>query len=527
VGAVGTWFANRKVNSKLLLLLTALLVVAGSVGAAGLVELRSVSGKAQSIYTDGAVPLQALAEARDASGSMRQRVLLHLVATPQDKPVRERQIAELDAVFDDRLQVLRDADVDRALVDTYAEATAEYRAFRDGTIVPASRRGETDVQPILAECDQLFAAVVAAGSALGVAQVAQVEQAAQAAERAASYGRNVVLALLLVGAGVGIALALAVGRAVVHPLRKVSDVLSALAQGDLTATADVRSQDELGDMARALDVATASMRTAVSAVADSASTLGASSEELTAVGTSIAASAQETTAQSGVVSAAAEQVSRNVQTVAAGAEEMGASIREIAANANEAAQVASDAKTVAASTNATVTKLGESSTEIGKVVKVITGIAAQTNLLALNATIEAARAGEAGKGFAVVANEVKDLAQETARATEDIGRRVKAIQDDTRGAVAAIEQISEIVDRINDYQTTIASAVEEQTATTNEMARNVAEAAAGSTEIAANIMGVAQAAETTSSGIDDSQRAAGELARLSSELQVLVGQFRY
>ena len=198
-------------------------------------------------------------------------------------------------------------------------------------------------------------------------------------------------------------------------------------------------------------------------MARSAQALGGSSEELTSVSTTIAASAEQASAQANVVSAAAEQVSRNVQTVATGAEEMGASIREIAQNANEAARVAGTAVEVAHATNETVCKLGASSREIGEVVKVITSIAEQTNLLALNATIEAARAGEAGKGFAVVANEVKDLAQETAKATENISRMIEAIQGDTAGAVEAIGQISAVIGQINDYQTTIASAVEEQT----------------------------------------------------------------
>jgi methyl-accepting chemotaxis protein len=174
-----------------------------------------------------------------------------------------------------------------------------------------------------------------------------------------------------------------------------------------------------------------------------------------------------------------------------------------------------------------VSKLGVSSQEIGNVVKVITSIAEQTNLLALNATIEAARAGEAGKGFAVVANEVKELAQETARATEDIARRVETIQADTSGAVEAIGQISAIITSINDYQLTIASAVEEQTATTNEMSRNVTEAATGSGEIASNIIGVASAAATTTQAVTQTLNAVDELARMAAELRTEVARFTF
>ncbi len=304
-------------------------------------------------------------------------------------------------------------------------------------------------------------------------------------------------------------------------------VVNAAAQGDLTQSVTVSGTDAVGQMGESLARFFGDLRRSIGAIGQNAGALSASSEELTALSQQMGANAEETSAQANVVSAAAEQVSKNVQTVATGTEEMSASIKEIAKNAAEAARVATSAVKVAEDTNTTVAKLGESSAEIGKVIKVITSIAQQTNLLALNATIEAARAGEAGKGFAVVANEVKELAKETAKATEDISQKIEAIQGDTKGAVEAIAEITTVINQLNDISGTIASAVEEQTATTNEIGRNVTEAAKGSGEIAQNITGVASAAESTSSGATDTQKAASELARMASELQQLVGQFRY
>jgi methyl-accepting chemotaxis protein len=267
-----------------------------------------------------------------------------------------------------------------------------------------------------------------------------------------------------------------------------------------------------------------SLESLLQRVADTATLLASAASELTSVSQQMAATAEETATQANVAAAASEQVSKNVSTVATGTEEMGASIKEIAKNANEAAKVATTAVRVAAKTNTTVAKLGESSAEIGNVIKVITSIAQQTNLLALNATIEAARAGEAGKGFAVVANEVKELAKQTAKATEDISRKIEAIQGDTKGAVEAITEIGKIINQINDIQNTIASAVEEQTATTGEISRNVAEAALGSTEIARNVSGVAQAARNTSEGAGNTKSSADELSKIALDLQKLVSQ---
>ncbi|MFN7877119.1 MAG: PAS domain-containing protein [Pirellula sp.] len=260
-------------------------------------------------------------------------------------------------------------------------------------------------------------------------------------------------------------------------------------------------------------------------VSENATALAGASEELTSVSTTMSATAEQTSVQANVVSAASEEVSKNVQTVASGVDELNAAIKEIAKSASESAKVSQQAVSIANTTNGTIAKLGESSTEIGKVVKVITSIAEQTNLLALNATIEAARAGEAGKGFAVVANEVKELAKETAKATEDISQKIETIQSDTRGAVEAIRQISNVINQINEISGSIACAVEEQTATANEMGRNVSEASKGSSEISENITAVATAAQNTTEGASNTQQAAIEISRMAAELQQLVSNF--
>jgi len=312
-----------------------------------------------------------------------------------------------------------------------------------------------------------------------------------------------------------------------HNVDSMLEVVTAAAGGDLTQEITVNGDDAIGQMGSGLKAFFDNLRKNIKQMATTAQTLASSSEEMTSVSQEMAGTAEETSAQANVVSAASHEVSKNVQTVATGTEEMESSIKEIAQNANEAARVAASAVQVADSANTTISKLGESSAEVGQVVKVITSIAEQTNLLALNATIEAARAGEAGKGFAVVANEVKELATQTARATDEISSKIQAIQNDTGSAVDAIGEISMIINQINDISNTIASAVEEQTATTAEIGRNVGEAAQGTTEITENINGVAQAAKDTSQGIGQTQTAGNELAKMAADLQTLVGQFKY
>lgn len=306
----------------------------------------------------------------------------------------------------------------------------------------------------------------------------------------------------------------------------VLDVVQSAVDGDFTREITVSGDDAVGQLAGGLSSLLGTLRESMSTIGQTADALGVAAEQLTILSQGMGDGASVTSDKAASASASSSEVSASIQTVASAAEEMTASIREIAQNATEAASVATGAVGVASQAQDTVASLGESSAEIGQVIKVITSIAQQTNLLALNATIEAARAGDAGKGFAVVANEVKELAKETAKATEDIGRKIEAIQGDTSGAVSAIAEISEVIGRINDIQTTIASAVEEQTATTNEIARSVTEAAGGANGITDDISQVASAADDTRQGAQNTLQSATELSTMAAELKAQVGRFR-
>ncbi|WP_413198467.1 methyl-accepting chemotaxis protein [Nostoc piscinale] len=310
-------------------------------------------------------------------------------------------------------------------------------------------------------------------------------------------------------------------------IKSIQEVTLVVTQGNLSQHIAAENAGEFQQLTENANQMISRLRSSIKQMADVATAVASSAEELTAVSKEMTENAKQTAEQATSASASAEQVNQNSITVVTAVEEMDASIREIAKTVAEGAKVANQAVKTADRTNETIDKLGQSSIEIGKVIKVITSIAQQTNLLALNATIEAARAGDAGRGFAVVANEVKELAKQTAKATEDISQRIEAIQTDTKGAMAAISQITEIINQINDLQSTIASAVEEQTATTNEIARNIAEAAQGTADIAKSIGIVALNAQTTTIGASNTSAAATELARMAVDLQRVVTQFKY
>lgn len=316
---------------------------------------------------------------------------------------------------------------------------------------------------------------------------------------------------------------------VTRPIRELLERFRAVAGGeaDLTRRVSVTTNDEIGQLGETFNAFVENIQGDVKTIGTRASSLATASTQMRSLAQQIAMANDESSSQAGLVSAAAEQVSANIDSVATATEELNANTREIAANASEAARVATSAVEIASSTRSTFEQLSASGTTIGNVVKVIYAIAEQTNLLALNATIEAARAGEAGKGFAVVADEVKKLANQTAQATEEISATAQTINEHTEVAGEAIASITSIIENIHDIQTIIASGVEEQTATTAEIAHAVSEAATGSREIAERIAGIAAAVQETAAASASSREGADELAEMSADLQRVVGRFKY
>ncbi|WP_063710839.1 methyl-accepting chemotaxis protein [Actinokineospora enzanensis] len=528
--ASGVRFANWGIRAKIMVALTAVVAVAVVIGVLAMIQMSRLDKRLNTVATRNAAALSDLGDIRGAQGDINHwAAMWYVIPTPEGKKTARDGQHEADGKIDKSITSYLAHTTEQEGRDKAAKLLADQKTFRierDMSYGDPAPAGYTPMNDMSKFTDLIM------GIDNGIADLATIERTS--AERAAADGESayttawtIVLIAMILGLAAALALGVIIAGRIVRPLRQITGVAKHMADGDLSRAAIVQGNDEVGQLGVAFNQARENFGTAVSALANTAETLQNDSTRLVQVSDRLLTGTTGANTQATQVASAADRVSLNLQTVATGADELGSSIKEIAHSANEGATVASHAVEVAASTTDVVAKLGDSSAQIGNVVKVITEIAEQTNLLALNATIEAARAGEAGRGFAVVASEVKELAQETAKATEDIVRKVEAIQSDTAQAVGTIGEISSIIAKINDYQLVIASAVEEQTATTAEMGRNIAQAASGSSEIAGSIGHVADATSVAANEIDESRQAAVDLEKLSAHLRDLVAKFRY
>ncbi|MGY3491834.1 MULTISPECIES: methyl-accepting chemotaxis protein [unclassified Bradyrhizobium] len=555
-------FAKFSIRAKIIAVVAFLLVAMTGMGLLAVVNLRSINANTVDITTSWLPSVRALGDLRAGVITYRNVIREHMLSeTLEDKLAQEKT---LTSVVDANLKVraiyepLIATPAERALYDQWVDAWTRYKKGTE-EVMALSRRdvgkaphdahelNAKTVNKIGLEADEILRKDIELNNA-------GADKAAQ--DAANSYASAVMLLAMILGAAiiVGVGVSFLMIRDVSAGIASIVSPMQALGRGDLTANVPHQGEkSEIGAMADTLQVfkeALVAKKAADEAAAADADakiergrrvdtitrnfeqmigeivqTVSSASTQLEASAGTLSSTARRSQELTTSVAAASEEASTNVQSVASATEELSSSVTEISRQVQESARMAGDAVGQARTTNDRVSELSKAAARIGDVVELINTIAGQTNLLALNATIEAARAGEAGRGFAVVASEVKALAEQTAKATGEIGQQIAGIQTATQESVGAIKEISSTIERLSEISSTIAAAVEEQGAATQEISRNVQQAAQGTQQVSANISDVQHGANETGSASSQVLSAAQSLSGDSSRLKLEVSKF--
>jgi methyl-accepting chemotaxis protein len=553
-------FSNLRIATRLFILAFLMIVLLGFLGVTALRDAGNIQASLKTVYEDRTVPLVQLSTIIDTLHRIRYRQIEAILA--KDDAVRQKDASDVISFIETMDQTWTAyyatylTPEEKILADKAVASLKIYKTSSDEIMALIREHKDDDAlaysQKKGLENFRLFGNLIRELIKLQD-NVAKSEY--ENGQEVYASARTGVLLISIIGLLFGASFSWFTSRSITVPVKSMIGVMNKLANGDTSVDVFGTSRrDEVGDIAKSVEVfktnavekkkmeaeavankqkTEAERRKAMLDMADKfeASVMGvvkgvaSSSTEMQSTAKNMSQIAQETSAQASSVAAASTEANANVETVAAATEELSASIGEISNRVTEAARISKEAAETSNNTAQTVEKLATASAKIGAVVELINAIASQTNLLALNATIEAARAGDAGKGFAVVASEVKGLANQTAKATEEIAGQIASVQTETKNAVEAIRAISQIIDRVKDISSSIAAAVEEQGTATKEISNNIQQASQGTHEVSTNVVAVTEAATQTGVAAEQVLATASELAQNAEVLRKEVDSF--